>query len=152
MATTFDEIYDLALVSIRDYKLDKLFDTSETDFKNYLEGFLKKAIPHFTNCKVDLEANASFSTDTFLVALSLKEQNILSELLTIEWFKKEINDVTQITMSMNDSDSKRYSESQNLKEKVSYYNIMREIVNQDMVDYGISNIPWADWAGGTYVL
>ena len=52
MNTTYDEIIDLALMSIEDYRLNNLFKSSPEKFKLVLEGFLVKGIPsyeHFIN-------------------------------------------------------------------------------------------------------
>ena len=144
--TLFTEIYDLFLVMVRDYKLDKLYDSSTTDFETYLKGFLMKAIPKFTNTKQPLTyTGTSFDND-----LTVKENDILSTLMCIEWLTKEVNDVTQFTNSLNDTDFKRYSESQNLTSKKARYNDLREIVNQDMVDYDLKTTDWESWRNGSY--
>lgn len=149
MATTFSNIYDLFLVGVRDYKLDKLFAISPTDLETYLQGFIMKAIPYFDNCKQNLE-DFNSTTGTFNITLTLTEQNILSDLMTIQWLLKEIQDVTQFQNLLNDTDFKMYSMGQNLKEKSDYYKSIREIANQRMVDYGLKNNDWNSWAGGNF--
>ena len=149
MATLFTDIYDLFLAEVTDYKLDALYATSVTDFETYLQGFLKRAIPKFTNCAQDL-TDVNFTTGTFNITLTLMEQTILSSLMAIEWLNKEIQNVSQINIHLNDRDFKHHSAAQNLKEKKALKNELREIVSQDMVDYGILNIPWSDWADDDY--
>jgi len=149
MATTYDEIYDLALVSIRDYKLDELFAIDPADFKTYLKGFLIRAIPKFTNSRQDLD-DRNDSTDTFNITLTTKEKDILATLLTNEWLTKEIKDVTQFNLHLNDTDFKHYAEANNLDKKQLLYDKVREIVNQDMVDYGLKQIDWAAWGSGNF--
>lgn len=149
MATSFDEIFDLALVSFRDYKLDKLYNTSETDFKNVLQGYLLKAIPKFSNCKKTLDSY-DLTNKIFNVDLSLEEKVILSDFTVIEWMNPNILDITQMSLHLNDTDFKHYSEQQNLKGKIDAQNILREKVNQDTVVYGLKNIPWDSWAGGNF--
>jgi len=149
MTTSFDEIYDLALVSFRDYKLDQLYDISESDFKNVLQGYLFKAIPKFTNCKKDLE-DINTTTKQFNSILTLTEQVILSDCTVIEWMTPKILDITQMELHLNDTDYKHYSEQQNLKGKQDAQNVLREKINQDMVNYGLKNIPWSEWAGGNF--
>jgi hypothetical protein len=149
MATKFDKIYDLALTEIRDYKIDKIYSMSPLDFESYMRGFLNRAIPKFTNCQKDLsdinEINQEFNGD-----LTLVEQNILANWVIVSWLSREINDVSQINLSMNDGDFKRYAEGQNLKEKTEHHNKLREMVNQDMLDYGFRNVDWASWGSGIY--
>jgi len=151
MATTYDEIYDLCLVSLRDYKLDELYDTSVVNFKLYLEGFLLRAIPKFTNCVQDL-TDRNDTTQTFNITLSDKEKDILASLTGIEWFKKEIQDVTQFNLHLNDTDFKHYAEGQYLKEKSEFYDREREKINQEMVDYSLKHTDWVAWANGNFGL
>ena len=54
MNTTYDEIIDLALISIEDYRLNSLFQSSPDKFKIVLEGFLIRGISGFDNCVKDL--------------------------------------------------------------------------------------------------
>ena len=61
MNTTYDEIIDLALISIEDYRLNSLFQSSPDKFKIVLEGFLIRGISGFDNCVKDLSSqNHSF--------------------------------------------------------------------------------------------
>ena len=149
MQTSFDEIYDLVLVSFRDYKLDKLYDISETDFKNILQGYLFKAIPKFTNCQKDLE-DFNTTTKTFNSTLTLTEKVILSDYAVIEWMTSKILDITQMELHLNDTDFKHYSEQQNLTGKINVQNILIERINTETTRYGIKNIPWSEWAGGNF--
>ena len=144
--TPFSDIYDLFLVMVTDYKLDKLYSQSEADFLTYLKGFLMLAIPKFTNCKQSL----AYNSDNFTSNLTIVEKNILAELMTIQWLSKEINDVTQFNLSLNDTDFKRYAEANNLREKSEYSDRLREKVNQDMTDYGLITIDWNAWGSGNY--
>lgn len=45
MATTFEDIENLALVTIQDYKLDKLYAQSQDDFSTFLAGLVVRAVP-----------------------------------------------------------------------------------------------------------
>ena len=47
MATSFDSVIDMALVIIRDYKLDALYDTDTESFNLILQGYMLKALPKF---------------------------------------------------------------------------------------------------------
>lgn len=147
--TSFDEIYDLALVSFRDYRLDKLYGISEEDFKNVLQGYLFKAIPKYTNCQKNLE-DFDKITKIFNVELTLTEQVILSDFTVIEWMTPKILDITQMELHLNSTDFEHYAEQQNLKGKIEVQNILRERVNQDSTNYGLKNIPWDKWANGVF--
>ena len=148
--TSFSEIYDLSMVVIRDYKINLLFDPDDlTAFENFMLGYLKRAISKFTNCEKDID-NTDFSSDEFDVILSIKEQVILADLVVIEWLSSKILDVTQIQLHLDDASFKHYAESQNLTAKINTREILREVVSQDMTDYGFKNVPWSEWAGGNF--
>lgn len=146
--TYASDIYDLFLVNIRDYKIDKLYQQSETAFESYLQGFLVRAIPDFYNCNQSLafdESSASFPS-----SLTSIEQRIISDHMTIQWLNKEINDVSQFENHLTDTDFRIKSEEANLRGKVAHRNQLREIVSQDMTNYGLQNIDWTKWRGGDY--
>lgn len=149
MATTYDDIVSLVLVSIQDYKINKLYADSPSDFNDYMDGFLLRAIPLFSNCAKDL-SDRNDNTRTFNITLTDLEKSILANLTVIEWYSKEINDVTQFNNFLSDTDYKMFSNANNLKEKRAYKNELVEQVNQQMTTYGIKNVPWTDWAAGTY--
>lgn len=152
MNTTFDEIYELSMGVIRDYKIDALFNAQDlTDFQNYMEIYLKRAIPKFTECQYSLEDIVNFTTKTFSETLTLTEQVILSDFLVIQWLNSKILDVTQMQLHLNDTDFKHYAESQNLKEKMNAREILREEVDNDMGKYGLKQVPWTDWGNGTFI-
>jgi hypothetical protein len=148
-STSFDEIYDLALISFRDYRLDQLYDLSEADFKNLLQGYLIKAIPKFTNCQVDLE-DIDTTSKIFNNTLTLTEQVILSDYMVIEWMTSQILDITQMELHLNNTDYKHYSEQQNLKGKLDVQNILIERNDRQTTSYGLKNAPWTDWKNGVF--
>ena len=148
MATLFTDIYELFLVEIIDWKIDRIYDTSVPTFETYLQGFLVRAVPKFTNCEQSLVY--SLVTDSFTSDFTVVEKSILAILMTIEWMNKEVQNISQFNNLLSDQDMKFHSAAQNLREKSEYKDRLRETVSQDMVDYGISNISWSDWADGEY--
>ena len=48
--TSFDEIIDIALVKVDDYKIMEAYNQSQDVFKQYCDGFLINAIPNFFQC------------------------------------------------------------------------------------------------------
>ena len=148
MATLFTDIYELFLVEIIDWKIDRIYAASTPTFETYLQGFLVRAVPKFTNCEQSLVY--SLTTDSFTSDFTVVEKSILTNLMTIEWMNKEIQNISQFNLLLNDTDFKIHAAGQNLREKSEYKDRLRETVSQDMVDYGISNISWSDWADGEY--
>ena len=61
MATSFDSVIDMALVIIRDYKLDALYESDANAFKTLLEGYMLKGLSTLTNVHVINDADEWFS-------------------------------------------------------------------------------------------
>lgn len=139
MPTSFDTIIDLGLTIIDDYKLVKLYNISQRRFEQQCDAYLIAAIPNFTRCYKDLSYNTE--TREFVNELSSIEISILADLWAIEWFKKETQDSRKINALLQSSGSfKSHSAAQNLKEKSTYLNGLREKVEQKMTNYQLQNI------------
>lgn len=139
MPTSFDTIIDLALTLIDDYKIIKLYNQSQTKFLAYCDSLLIAAIPNFFRCNQSLEYTAE--TRQFNNELTSAEISILADLWILEWFKKETQDSRKINALLQSSGSfKSHSAAQNLKEKSSYLDGLREKVEQKMTNYQLQNI------------
>ena len=151
--TNFNEIYKLFLISLQDYELKRLFNDSPEAADDLLMYFLLRAIPLFINCQKDIEQyhqNESGENE-FNDTLTLTEKTILSDLMVQCWLDFIISDTTQLG-GLQDTDFKRESASNNLKEKANYADRWREKVNQKIINYGLKNTPFAEWAVGNYGL
>lgn len=150
--TSYDEVIDLALISIQDYRLNKLAIEHEEEFKIVLEGFLMRAIPHFDNCIKDL-SDRDDTLKQFNIELDDDEKEILADWIVIMWLDKEIADTRQITaMLQNNKEAHRYSEANLLSSKQNYRVQKREDVGQRQTAYGYRHNKWREWAGGNYDL
>ena len=139
MPTSFDTIIDLALTLIDDYKLIKLYNQSEIKFLAHCDSLLIAAIPNFFRCNQSLEYTAE--TRQFSNELTSAEISILADLWILEWFKKETQDSRKINALLQSSGSfKSHSAAQNLKEKSTYLDGLREKVEQKMTNYQLQNI------------
>lgn len=139
MPTSFDEIIDLALTLIDDYKLRKLYDQSEAKFLMFCDSLLLAAIPNFFRCNQSLDYDTA--TRQFNNQLTSLEISILADLWILEWFKKETQDSRKINALLQSSGSfKSHSAAQNLKEKTTYLDGLREKVSQKMTNYQLQNI------------
>lgn len=137
--THFDTIIDLALRLIDDYKLIKLYNQSQTKFLAYCDGLLLAAVPNFFRCHQSLDYDA-FQRQ-FNNQLTSAEISILADLWILEWFKKETQDSRKINALLQSSGSfKSHSAAQNLKEKTSYLDGLREKVEQKMTNYQLQNL------------
>lgn len=148
MGTAINDVLDMALTSLQDYKLNNLYSKDEAKWKSYMLGFLNIAIADFDNCEQDL----SYNGDNFVSTLTMQEKLILSRWLVYEWFVREINNVLQFNTKLTDNDFKHYSEAQNLQAKMEYKDRTREVVKQMMIDYEKNNIDYGEWANGNFGL
>lgn len=126
MATSFDIIEDLALQTINDYKLVKLYNQSMDDFQKWCDGFLMSAIPQFTDCVQSLAFDAVGRE--FVSDLTIQETKILANFFIISWWERETNDGAQIAQKLNVPSSFKVEgvSSQNMKEKQNIIDKLRE--------------------------
>ena len=150
--TSYDDIIDLALVSIEDYKLNKIYTDSQADFRMILEGFMIRGLSNLNNCVKNL-SNRDDSTHQFNIALDDLEKSIIADWTAIMWLDKEINDTRQITsMMQNRNEAHRYSEANNLKAKADHRIQMVEDVKHKQSIYSLQHTDWKGWASGKYDL
>ena len=145
--TPYDDIIDLALVSIEDYHLNKLAINSPNDFNIVLEGFMIRGLANFENCNKDL-SQRSDKDRLFKVKLDEIEKSIIADYTVISWLDKEINDVRQITgMMQNQKEAHRYSEANNLNAKVHRRDQLMEQVATKKTIYSLNKVDWLNkWA------
>lgn len=148
MGTTFQQVIDLALIEIRDYKLDKIYRTNQEMFKIITEGFLIRGLPLFYNCRHSLEYD--LETSSFINTLTPFEMKILSDIWIEQWLTYHTNNLSQFENVMTPNDFKRHSEAENLNQKVNYLDIIREKYSQEIVEYGYLNTDWKNWGNGIF--
>lgn len=138
--TSFDDIIDLALVEVNDYRLTKLYENqTENDFNTYVDGFLISAIPLFSKCRQSLTYN--LEERTFLNDLTLTEQSILAKLWVLQWYRKDNQTYALYRQHLQNSGSfKNHSESQNLKENSTYADKLKEEIDRLTVAYQLESI------------
>jgi hypothetical protein len=152
MATSYKSIIDLALVVIRDYKLDKLFEASPTDFDIYMSGYLVKGLNRFRYCAKNLALRDDDDME-FEETLDDNEKSILADCVILEWLESEILDTMQITgMMMNKKEAQRYSEANLLREKLNLKVITNENLDRKIVAYVFDHTDFNRWVGGDYGL
>jgi hypothetical protein len=149
MSTSLSEVYDFFMMTVTDYRLTDLFNTSVPDFENYLQAWLDYAIVDFFVCDQDLNYDAS--TNEFPVDLSRENKVILATLMMRYWLQKAVNDVTQFNLHVTDRDFKVASEAQNLREKTNHLNIVKEQCSQLLQDYAYRRNNWANWYNQEYM-
>lgn len=140
--TSYDDILDLALVSIEDYHLNRLAVDSPKDFNIVLEGFMVRGLANFENCRKDL-SDRDDTLRVFNCKLSEIEKSIIADYTVIAWLDKEINDIRQITgMMQNNKEAHRYSEANNLNAKINRRNQLIEEIATKKTTYSFSQSKW----------
>lgn len=136
--TSFDDVIDLALITVNDYRLSKLITQGVADFNTYVDGFLISAIPFFPECKQDLSYN--LDERTFNVDLTLLEKSILANLWVIQWYSRDNQTYALYRQHLQAASSfKNHSESQNLKENSAYLDKLREELDRQKVAYQLQS-------------
>ena len=136
--TSFDDIIDLALITVNDYRLSKLSLQDEDPFKTYCDGFLISAIPDFPECKQSLEYNTE--TREFVSDLTMVEKSILANLWVIKWYLRDNQTYALYRQHLQAASSfKNHSESQNLKENSTYLDKLREELDRQKIAYQLSS-------------
>lgn len=147
--TSFDEIYKLFLNGIsNDYRIKKMFLKDTAIAEDMLSTWLSRAVTYFTDCLQDLENNFDMEAKQFTLSLTLTEKVILADLMLLAWMDWNINNITQMNLSLQDSDFNRHAETQNLRGKVAYANEWRERVYHQISEYTHKDITIAEWATG----
>lgn len=145
MATAYSEVNELFLGAIKDYNIDALYlSSTPTNADEYIKVFMIRAIPNFDNCQQNLESRND-TTRTFSITLTTDEKVILSNLMVVEWFKKETLDIRQMHLHLSDKDFKSYAEANNLKQKTETMNSIREDTERLMLKYSQKYIDWDDY-------
>lgn len=124
--TSFDTIEEMALMTINDYKLAKLYDRSLEEFQSWCDGFLMAAVPQFTDCLKPLDFN--LGEREFISTFDNVEVRILANFFIISWWERETNDGAQIAQKLNVPSSFKVEgvSSQNMKEKQNIIDKLRE--------------------------
>lgn len=137
--TSFDKIEERALAIVQDYKLIKLLNQSEDDFKARLDGWLIQCLPNFWQCRQSLEYDAD--ERTFNADLTDTEIYILSCYWVIAWWQNETNNAAQIALKLGLKNQYSFnSESQNFKEKGNIIDKMREEADRATTRYLLQDL------------
>ena len=144
MGTTFDEIYDLALVTMQDYKIDELYQLDRPTFKTFMKGFLVTGLPEFD---VNLE-DLSYTDETFNNIISDKAKLILSEIIVYEWYKRNNNDVLVYKPKLTSKQFKQIEISSGIKQRSEYLDKMYEKIRYDISQYQLMNFNKLPFFGG----
>lgn len=131
--TEFSEIYGLFLSNIHDYSILQLPDEDITEFLDLL---LKKAIPLFDTCRIDLSDRTSVA---FNQKLSDTEVDILVSYMMVSYLRPTILNTTNTQKELTDREFRSYSQANHLKELVNLYTTFVSEAESKKVKYGYKN-------------
>lgn len=143
MSTPFSNIIDKALIVIRDYSLDALYENDEDTFESIMQSYMIKGVPRFTECLQDLSYD--LTTQTFSSDLTDIETDILADYTVISWYEANLNDVLEYKEALQDREFKRLATGQNLKPRQEYLTMLYTRVKQNTTNY-----LWANWDSLSY--
>lgn len=104
MGTSFDDVIEMALMIIRDYKLVELYKADDDEFRTVLQGYMLKGLPKFeVSCIDSLEYD--LENRTFARDLSSIEIDIISDWTVIMWYTDQLNDVLEFKEPLRVNDA-----------------------------------------------
>lgn len=134
MGTSFETVIDSAVITIRDYKLDKLFKEDEESFIEVMTAYLVRAIPKFApSCNKSLDYN--IGTKEFVEDLDICEVDILADWTGYMWALDVHQDVLELKASLNNSDFKKLEAPAMLKARTAYLEYIRRKIKTDTNNY-----------------
>lgn len=151
--TPYSDVFDLVMSQITDYRLiamyqqDTLNDTTNLD--TYLLGFMILAIPEFSKCSQNLSLRDD-TTMLFDETLTDVNKKILSKMIVKEWLQKEVKDILQLRLHVQDQDFKTFAEANNLNSKQSMLTLFKEECSQLLIDNYYENNDWTSWYNGNF--
>jgi hypothetical protein len=135
MATPYTNIFERFSMKLKDCELDKLYSADVDDYNSYLTGFLLNAIPKFTECRTDLSDRDDVALQ-FNNTLTELEEEILANMIVLEWTGKELRAAQDLRRTLGDADFKLYSGANNVKEKRNLNNDTKEEIDKLINKYG----------------
>ena len=158
MRVTFKDVLDRCYTTLfTDYKLDNLIKIDEQAFYTFLSGFLVNSIDMFDGCLTDLSYHREIEIDkdgneivsyVFDNELTSKEVYILCLGVSLGWYKKAMDDVTQFKLHLSTKNFKSYSEQQNLQRRLERLGAMEEEFSEAIQQYQLNNLDKLPFFGG----
>lgn len=139
MATSFDSVLDMAMIIIRDYKLDALYESDEDSFRLVLQGYMLKGLPKFEVSSIKSLAY-DLEEGVFIEDLDDIEIDIISDWTVIMWYTDQLQDVLEFKEPLRDVDFNRFASGQNLKPRQAYLEELRRKVKQDATNYQFQHL------------
>jgi hypothetical protein len=140
-----------------DYRLDQLIQIDEEAFYTFLGGFLVNSIDMFDGTLTDLSYHEEIVKDegendvliyVFDNDMSSKEIYILCLGVSIGWYRKQLDDVTQFKLHLSSKNYKSFSESQSIQRRLERLGAMEENFSEAITQYQLKNLEKLPFFGG----
>lgn len=158
MGTPFTAIYDLALIVIEDYRINKLASANKEAFYNYMRGFLVSGMSEFTGNLQSLDYISQQETDIqtgetstvyyFVNTLTSKEQSILAKTIVYKWATRQVQDYTKFNPPLNVKEFKNQEVPNSVKQRSEYLDKLLENIHYDIEQYQLSDFSKLPFFGG----
>lgn len=129
--TLYSNIYERFLQKITDFDLGHMMPS---EAQSVLLGFLKSAIPKFTQCKMNL-INRNDTEGKFNDKLTDTEEEILSCMMVLEWTTPFVNHSNFLEAQLSSRDFNRYSPANQLDKIMTLRDETQKEVNNLIVRY-----------------
>lgn len=150
--TSFEDIYDLAKVTMIDYRLDNLAIRDYDAFLTYFRSLLVTGMAEFTGCLTSLDYKSTVEDGEtkwyFTADLSMTEKSILAKTIVLKWWEQNIQDVVVCQPHMSSKNFKQLQESQSLKQKSEYKDKLGEELSRAITEYQMENLSSLPFWGG----
>lgn len=125
--TPYSDIIELVLSLINDYKLDSIFEQyNEYGLLRLLKPYFKKASGEISIKSPSLDFSRDDDIEEFNRPLSDAEQLIFTKEILIAYLTKEVQDILQMQLHLQDGDFKTHAAKNNLEAKSSLLEILKE--------------------------
>lgn len=131
MSTPYSKIYERFFPKIDDYIHESL---TESELTSIAKVYLKSAVPNFYQCRTDLTRDDS--NETFLNTLSEIEEEIISNMMVIEWIKPRINYADLLEKKLSSKDFEEYSSANHIKELRLLKKDIEKEIDEKIAPYG----------------
>lgn len=139
--TSYTEIIELIMAIINDYKMDHIFEGYSED------GLFQLLRPYFKIAAGEIAIRSSsmdFSRDDeiyqFLRPLADHEQLIFAKWVLIGYLTREVNDILQMQLHLQDGDFKTHAAKNNLDSKSSLLEILKEETGWNITKSGYNSL------------
>ena len=134
MTTPFDKLFDSFLSKIE----DDLYANLSVDVEADMTKLLNSAIVQFDFPKVDI-FDKDDTTQQFNVDLSIHEIEILSNLMKLEWIKRQMNSTRILQQQLGDKDFRLTSQANHLKVLIDLKSETEKEVKSLITKYSYTN-------------